>query len=82
LLTYIIIFIYLEIEFIKALDDVKIKQKTITFTKDEEPHTVFANKMINSAIEDIYFFIIFIFIYSILLANCCAFAQMIVVFLV
>jgi hypothetical protein len=86
-LTHIFITIcfYSEIEFIKPSDDVKIQRKTITFTKDLEDHMVFINKMINSRImdyEDVFFFIIFIFIYSILLAKCYAFVQMIIIVLV
>jgi hypothetical protein len=71
-------------EFIKPSDDVKIRGKTITFTKDECPRTVFINKMINSGIIRMFFFsfIVFIFLYFILLAKCYAFAQMIVVGLV
>jgi hypothetical protein len=53
---FFIIFIYLEIEFIKRLDDVKIKRKTITFTKDEYYRTVFINKMINSGIMKMFIF--------------------------
>jgi hypothetical protein len=68
-------FIYSEIKFIKPLDDVKIQRKTIIFTKDGYHRTVFINKMINSVIVRMF---IFIFIYSILLAKCYAFAQMIV----
>jgi hypothetical protein len=37
-------------EFIKPLDDVKIRGKEITFTKDWRNHTVLINKMINSGI--------------------------------
>jgi Na+/H+ antiporter NhaC len=43
-LFYFIISTYLEIEFIKPLDDVKIQRKIIIFTKDEECRTVFTNK--------------------------------------
>jgi hypothetical protein len=52
-----VISIYLEIEFIKLLDDVKIQRKTITFTKDECNRTVFINKMINSRIMRMFIFI-------------------------
>jgi hypothetical protein len=50
----------------------------------EYNHTVFIDKTINSGIMRmyIYFFIIFIFIYSILLVKCYVFSQMIVVGLV
>jgi hypothetical protein len=41
-----------------------------TFTKDEEYHTIFINKMINPRIIKMFIFIIFVFIYSILLAIC------------
>jgi hypothetical protein len=85
LLTYFILFIciFSEIEFIKPLDDVKIQQKTITFTKDKEDRTVFINKMINSGIMRMFiFFVVFIFLYFILLAKCYAFPQMIYMFLV
>jgi hypothetical protein len=56
---------------IKPLDDVKIQQKTITFTKNEYPRTVFINKMINSEIMRmfIYVFKIFIFTYSIFVSQ-------------
>jgi hypothetical protein len=82
--SFFLLFVYSEIEFIKPLDDVKIQQKTTTFTKDEEDRTVFINKMINSGIMRMFiiFFIIFIFIYSILLVKCYAFAQIIIVVLV
>jgi hypothetical protein len=81
---FFIICIYSGIEFIKPSDDVKIQRKTITFTKDGYNHSVFINKMINSGIMRmfIFSFIIFIFIYSILLAKCYAFAQIIMVALV
>jgi hypothetical protein len=75
---FFIICIYLEIEFIKPLDNVKIKGKAITFIKVSF-RTVFINKVSNSGI---YFFIVYIFIYFILLAKCYAFAQIIVVLLV
>jgi hypothetical protein len=79
-----IFLIYLEIEFIKPLNNIKIQRKTITFTKNGNNRTVFINKMINSEIMRmfIFFFIILIFIYSILLAKCYAFAQIIVMNLV
>jgi hypothetical protein len=79
-----IICIYSEIKFIKPLDDVKIWRKTITFTKDWKSRTIFINKKINSGIMRmfIFFFTNYIFIYSILLAKCYAFEQIIVVFLV
>jgi hypothetical protein len=71
------------IEFIKPLDDVKIQRKTIKFTNHKEGRTVFINKMINSRIMRMFiFFAIFTFIYSILLAKCYAFAQMIAIVLV
>jgi hypothetical protein len=77
------LFVYSEIEFIKPSEDVKIQRKTITFTKDEEYHTVFINKMIKSGIMRMFiFFLIYKFIYSILLAKCYAFAQMTVIILV
>jgi hypothetical protein len=80
--SFILFFcIYSEIEFIKPLDDVKIKRKTITFTKYRYPHTVFINKMINSGIMRMFIFGL-LFTYSILLAKCYAFAQIIVVILV
>jgi hypothetical protein len=82
LTRFFIICIYSEIEFIKPLDDVKIQQKTITFTKDGHYRTVFINKMIKSGIMRMFIFIIFIFIYSILLAKCYAFAQMMMAILV
>jgi hypothetical protein len=83
LIHFFIIFIYSEIKFIKLSDDVKIQRKTITFTKNLEPRIVFINKMINSGIIRMFIsFIIFIFIYSIPLVKCYAFAQMIVAFLV
>jgi hypothetical protein len=59
LTRFFIICIYLEIEFITPLNDVKIQRKTITFTKDRYPRTVFINKMINSGI--IKMFILFSF---------------------
>jgi hypothetical protein len=76
---FIIFYIYLEIEFIKTSDDVKIRRKTITFTKDKKYRTVFINKIINSGIMKMFilFFTIFIFKYSILSAKFYAFAQMI-----
>jgi hypothetical protein len=82
--SFFLLFIYWEIEFIKLLDGVKMQWKTIKFTKDEEYCTVFINKMINSGIVKMFnfLFVIFIFIYSILLAKCYAFAQIIVVGLV
>jgi hypothetical protein len=48
------------IEFIKPLDEVKIRRKTITFTKDKKGRTVFINKKINSGIMRMFilFFII------------------------
>jgi hypothetical protein len=80
---FFIICIYLEIEFIKPLDDVKIQRKIIIFTKDYENRTVFINKMINSGIMRMFIFLYnFTFICSILFAKCYAFAQIIVVFLV
>jgi hypothetical protein len=54
--SFFIIFIYLDIEFIKPSDDVKIQRKTITFTKDRYPRTVFVNKMINSGIMRMFIF--------------------------
>jgi hypothetical protein len=63
LFYFIIICIYSEIEFIKPLDDVKIKQKTITFTKDERPRTVVINKMINSWIMKMFIFFCNFYIY-------------------
>jgi hypothetical protein len=39
-----------EMEFIKPFDDVKIQERTITFTKDLTNRTVFINKIINSGI--------------------------------
>jgi hypothetical protein len=54
---FIIICIYSEIEFIKPLDDVKIRRKTITFTKNWEHHTVFINKVINSGIMRMFIFL-------------------------
>jgi hypothetical protein len=53
---FFIISIYSEIEFIKPSGDVKIQRTTITFTKDEEYHTVFINKMINSGIMRMFIF--------------------------
>jgi hypothetical protein len=53
---FLLFFIYSEIEFIKPLDDVKIQQKTITFTKDGYNRTVFINKMINSGIMRMFIF--------------------------
>jgi hypothetical protein len=85
LLTHsFIICIYSEIEFIKPLDDVKIQRKTIKFTKNYKNRTVFINKMINSGIMRMFIslFITFVFVYSISLVKCYAFAQMIVVILV
>jgi hypothetical protein len=59
------IFIYSEIEFIKPLNDVKIQQRTITFTKDKKNRTVFINKMINSGImmRFIFFYNFYIYIF-------------------
>jgi hypothetical protein len=56
---------YLEIEFIKPLDDVEIQRKTITFTKDYTFRTIFINKMINSGIMRmfIYFYNFYIYIF-------------------
>jgi hypothetical protein len=74
-LYFVIIYIYSEIEFIKRLDDVKIQRKTITFTKDGYSCTIFINKIITQGLWGcLSFFIILIFIYSILLAKCYAFA--------
>jgi hypothetical protein len=57
-------YIYLEIEFIKPLDDVKIQRKTITFTSDYVRRTVFINNIINSGIMRMFIFLyIFIFIF-------------------
>jgi hypothetical protein len=64
-------YFYPEIEFIKPL-----------FTVNTY-HTLFINKMINLWIMRMFIFlIIFIFIYSTLLAKCYAFAQMILIILV
>jgi hypothetical protein len=54
---------YSEIEFIKPLDDVKIQRKTITFTEDYNPCTVFMNKIINSVIMKMFIFFYSIYIY-------------------
>jgi hypothetical protein len=59
--SFFIICIYSEIKFIKPLDDVKIKQKTITFTKDYERRTVFINKMINSGTMRMFILIFYNF---------------------
>jgi hypothetical protein len=74
--------IYSEIEFIRPSDGVKIERETITFTKDGKSHTIFINKMINSGITRMFIFLIFVFIYSILLVKCYAFAQMMTLILV
>jgi hypothetical protein len=58
---FFIICIYLEIEFIKPSDDVKIQRKIITFTKDEEDRTVFINKVINSGIMKMFTFCFYSF---------------------
>jgi hypothetical protein len=55
--------IYPEIEFIKPSDDVKIKRKTITFTKDRRNRTGFINKMINSGIMKMFIFFYNFYIY-------------------
>jgi E3 ubiquitin-protein ligase DOA10 len=55
------LFIYLEIKFIKPLNDVKIERATITFTKDEKDRTVFINKMINSGIMKMFIFLFYNF---------------------
>jgi hypothetical protein len=62
-LLLFLFFIYSEIKFIKPLDDVKIQRKTITFTKDGYPRTVFINKMIKSGIMRMFFFFYNIYIY-------------------
>jgi hypothetical protein len=49
-------FCYLEIKFIKSFFGVKIQQKTIAFTKNDEDRTVFINKMINSGIMRMFIF--------------------------
>jgi hypothetical protein len=54
---------YLEIEFIKPFDDVRIQRKIITFTKDECCRTVFINKMINSGIIRMFIFSYNIYIF-------------------
>jgi hypothetical protein len=54
--SFSIIYIYSEIEFIKSSNDVKIQQKTITFTKDGCYRTVFINKVINSGIMRMFIF--------------------------
>jgi hypothetical protein len=83
LLIRLLIFVFIEIKFIKTSNDVRIKRKTITFTKDSCTRTVFINKMIKSGVMRMFiFFLIFIFIYSILLAKCYVFAQRIVGLLV
>jgi hypothetical protein len=56
-------YIYPEIEFIKPLDDVKIQRKTITFTKNYTPRTVFINKMIKSGIMRMFIFFIIFYLY-------------------
>jgi hypothetical protein len=62
---FFIICVYSKIEFIKPLDDVKIQQKTITFTKDYEYRTIFINKIINSGIMKMFiiFFSFYIYIF-------------------
>jgi hypothetical protein len=55
-LFYFTVCIFSEIEFIKLLDDVKIKGKTITFTKDCKYRTVFINKMINIGIMKMFIY--------------------------
>jgi hypothetical protein len=80
--SFSIICISSVIKFVKPSDDVKIQGETITFTKDWKFRTVFINKMINSGIMRMFFFIIFVFMYSILLAKCYAFAQIFGVFLI
>jgi hypothetical protein len=79
---------YSKVEFIESYNDVRIQQRTITFTSMyDENRIIFINKMTNSGIMMMFIFIliIFIFIYFILLAKCCAFTftqQMLIVFLV
>jgi hypothetical protein len=83
LLIFNIVFINSEIEFIKPLDDVKIQGRTITFTKDYK-RTVFINNIINSGIMRMFisFFLLFLYLYSILIGKCYVFAQIIMVILV